>query len=180
MESIVFEKPVEKYSGNEIMCPLNVSSRPQISMPKFPHRLAVSPPRTLFMCSMPLLHSGCRPSSGKGNGGLLAGTTRIWLCALSTNFDIDFFAMVKSSPPNAYDAYEGTPAKIPGIVQAEKFDWGGTGVGYSDSTALNAYRVSGRRPCARTRAGANVHVFPPPPLYASSPQSARPLNLHTE
>lgn len=51
--------------------------------------------------------------------------------------------MVEASPPSAYDAYEGVPATIPGLIEAEKFDWGGEGVGYSDSTALNAWRVSG-------------------------------------
>lgn len=82
-------------------------------------------------------------SSGNGNGGLRAGISQIWLCTISTSFDIDYFGMVATSPPSAYDAYEGAPAIVPGMVQAERFDWGGEGVGYSDSTLLNVWRVSG-------------------------------------
>lgn len=39
--------------------------------------------------------------------------------------------------------YGGTAATIPGIIQAEKFDLGGEGVGYSDSTLGNFRTVSG-------------------------------------
>ncbi|CAN0510663.1 unnamed protein product, partial [Scytosiphon promiscuus] len=34
-------------------------------------------------------------------------------------------------------AYGGVSAIIPGIIQAEEFDIGGEGVGYSDSTTGN-------------------------------------------
>ncbi|CAM9882538.1 unnamed protein product, partial [Laminaria digitata] len=33
--------------------------------------------------------------------------------------------------------YGGTPATIPGVIQAAEFDLGGEGVAYSDSTAGN-------------------------------------------
>ncbi|CAN0558877.1 unnamed protein product, partial [Laminaria digitata] len=39
--------------------------------------------------------------------------------------------------------YGGVPAIIPGIIQAEEFDAGGEGVGYSDSTTGNVKDVSG-------------------------------------
>ncbi|CAN0531646.1 unnamed protein product, partial [Ectocarpus sp. 8 AP-2014] len=35
-------------------------------------------------------------------------------------------------------AYGGIPAVIPGMVQAEKFDHGGEGVSYSDTTPGNS------------------------------------------
>lgn len=35
------------------------------------------------------------------------------------------------------DPFEGVAATVPGIVQAEEFDTGGEGVGYSDSTDGN-------------------------------------------
>lgn len=34
-------------------------------------------------------------------------------------------------------AWEGTPAAIPGTIEAEEFDLGGEGVGYSDTDAGN-------------------------------------------
>ncbi|CAM9811341.1 unnamed protein product, partial [Laminaria digitata] len=40
--------------------------------------------------------------------------------------------------------FEGVPATIPGLIEAEKFDEGGEGVGYSDTTAGNkqkAFRI---------------------------------------
>ncbi|CAM9131675.1 unnamed protein product, partial [Laminaria digitata] len=69
--------------------------------------------------------------SGKGDGGLAAGSQTIWLCFISNALNIDYFTM------NHAFAYEGVPATIPGKIQAEKFDMGGEGVGYSDTTAEN-------------------------------------------
>ncbi|CAN0576997.1 unnamed protein product, partial [Laminaria digitata] len=37
--------------------------------------------------------------------------------------------------------YGGTPATIPGVIQAAEFDLGGEGVAYSDSTAGNIQGV---------------------------------------
>ncbi|CAN0449955.1 unnamed protein product, partial [Laminaria digitata] len=44
-----------------------------------------------------------------------------------------------TSPPGGGGPYGGgtTPAEIPGLVEAEEFDTGGEGVGYSDTTAVN-------------------------------------------
>ncbi|CAN0583394.1 unnamed protein product, partial [Laminaria digitata] len=60
-----------------------------------------------------------------------AGSNTIWLCMLSFDFNIDYFIMKQEF------AYKGVAATIPGKIQAEKFDWGGEGVGYSDTTAEN-------------------------------------------
>jgi subtilisin family serine protease len=52
-------------------------------------------------------------------------------------------ATVRVLPGEASAPFGGTPAPIPGIVQAENFNEGGEGVGYHDSTAGNiggAYR----------------------------------------
>ena len=40
------------------------------------------------------------------------------------------------------EAYGGVPASIPGIIEAEEFDYGGEGVGYSDTTTSNTGGVS--------------------------------------
>lgn len=75
--------------------------------------------------------------TGNPNGGLLAGVTQIWLCALTTKFDIDYFYMMEATGISSDDAFAGKPAVVPGTIQAEDFDWGGEGVGYSDSTPTN-------------------------------------------
>lgn len=46
-------------------------------------------------------------------------------------------------PPVTTNAYSGTPAPVPGLIEAENYDKGGDGVGYHDTTAGNssgAYR----------------------------------------
>ena len=48
----------------------------------------------------------------------------------------NWFAFVSSAPPTS-PAWGGTPASIPGFVQAENFDTGGSGVSYSDTTSGN-------------------------------------------
>ena len=40
-------------------------------------------------------------------------------------------------------AYQGVPADVPGLIEAEAFDEGGEGSGYSDTTAGNSGGVSG-------------------------------------
>lgn len=50
---------------------------------------------------------------------------------LSFALNIDYFTMEQAAP------YGGVPASIPGTIQAEEFDFGGEGVGYSDTTAEN-------------------------------------------
>lgn len=48
------------------------------------------------------------------------------------------------SEVSVVDAFDNVPAIIPGTIQAEEFDTGGEGVGYSDSTKGNEKGVSGR------------------------------------
>lgn len=39
-------------------------------------------------------------------------------------------------------AYNGVAATVPGVIEAEEFDEGGPGVGYSDTSAGNNGKVS--------------------------------------
>lgn len=39
--------------------------------------------------------------------------------------------------------YNGAPAAIPGVIEAEEYDLGGKGVAYSDTTPKNIYGVGG-------------------------------------
>ena len=98
-----------------------------------------------------------------GSGGLDAGLGLIWLCIVSAGVNIDSFTMEPWGPvpptPSPLDnvtpapteaptqaeqsgAYGGVPSSIPGIVEAEEFDYGGEGVGYSDKTSDNTGGVS--------------------------------------
>ena len=98
-----------------------------------------------------------------------AGTATIWMCVVSKSFGFDNFIMRKdpkvSLPPKPTPkptptpspkpapkptakpsadkggAFEGVPATFPGLIEAEKFDEGGEGVGYSDTTAGNKKKV---------------------------------------
>ena len=47
------------------------------------------------------------------------------------------------SQQTAEYAYGGVPATVPGVVEAEEFDNGGQGVGYSDTTDGNTGGVGG-------------------------------------
>ena len=38
--------------------------------------------------------------------------------------------------------YQGVAATVPGVIEAEHFDYGGEGVGYSDSTSSNIPKVN--------------------------------------
>lgn len=71
----------------------------------------------------------------KGDGGLLAGETQIWLCAESREFNLDYFTMTAAEDDGG--PWKGVPAVVPGTVQAEEFDEGGEGVAYSDSSVGN-------------------------------------------
>lgn len=77
--------------------------------------------------------------SGKGNGGLAAGSATIWLCVVTETFNLDYFTM--STTPRG--AYGGVPASIPGTNEGENFDCGGEGVGYSETTAHNIQGAGG-------------------------------------
>lgn len=105
----------------------------------------------------------CR--SAGGNGGLSAGPATIWLCAISEGFNIDYFGMFSDqeleyptpsptmspstisrdetpAPVVLGDAFGGVPAVVPGVIEAEEFDTGGEGVGYSDADPGNNGGVS--------------------------------------
>src|SRR4029077_5220456 len=47
-------------------------------------------------------------------------------------------ATAQTPPPSSSSPYGGTPAAVPGVIQAENFDNGGEGVAYHDSTSGNA------------------------------------------
>jgi hypothetical protein len=50
----------------------------------------------------------------------------------------NWFRLVASSSPPASPAYGGTPAALPGVVQAENVDEGGEGAGYHDLSSQNS------------------------------------------
>jgi Carbohydrate binding module (family 6)/PLD-like domain len=57
--------------------------------------------------------------------------------------NFNWFRLTADSSPPSTTAYGGTPASLPGIVQAENFDMGANGVAYYDTAAGNsgaAYR----------------------------------------
>eukprot|EP00904_Undaria_pinnatifida_P012411 jgi/Undpi1/82/HiC_scaffold_1.g00082.m1 len=70
--------------------------------------------------------------SGGGDGGLASGSTFIWLCVVTAGLDIDSFTMTPAVVP-----YGGVAAKIPGLIEAEEFDYGGEGVAYTDTSETN-------------------------------------------
>lgn len=49
-----------------------------------------------------------------------------------------------TTTPAQEGAYGGVPATVPGLIEAEEFDYGGEGVGYSDSTIANIQQVRGK------------------------------------
>lgn len=67
--------------------------------------------------------------------------------------------MVEATGISSDDAFAGKPAVVPGTIQAEDFDWGGEGVGYSDSTPTNVRGVSGRGQLASNRTGVKCHAI---------------------
>ena len=111
-----------------------------------------------------LVLNNLRRRRRSGSNGLSAGSSSIWLCVVSSGFNIDSFTMADASsssplpsptpsptpsPGEINDAYEGDPigitssSDVPGTVEAEDFDDGGEGVGYSDTTSSNLGGVSG-------------------------------------
>jgi len=79
-------------------------------------------------------------SSGGGGGGLPVGRATLWLCVISSNFNLDSFAMEAvpmPTPSPTSGAFGGVPANVPGLIQAEDFDVGGEGVAYSDTDPGN-------------------------------------------
>ncbi|CAN0419106.1 unnamed protein product, partial [Laminaria digitata] len=69
---------------------------------------------------------------------LRKGLTFVYLCVESHGFSIDSFTMAAGREVGgAGMAYNGAPARIPGVIEVEEYDLGGKGVAYSDSTANN-------------------------------------------
>jgi hypothetical protein len=59
--------------------------------------------------------------------------------------NLNYFRFAPETTGTGGTAYNGTPATLPGVIQAENFDVGGEGVAYHDSDATNlggAYRPS--------------------------------------
>ncbi|CAM9504804.1 unnamed protein product, partial [Ectocarpus fasciculatus] len=85
--------------------------------------------------------------SAGGSGGLEAGSHILRLCIIAPGFNIDSLTMTAHLPkgptpaPTAAElqggAYLGTPAAIPGKIEAEEFDEGGQGAAYYDVDAGN-------------------------------------------
>jgi hypothetical protein len=79
---------------------------------------------------------------------LSAGTTYYWKIVSRTNATVVNSAMVANSSIGSFSTggttggtptpYGGTPAAVPGIVEAERFDDGGEGVAYHDVDAGNS------------------------------------------
>lgn len=82
-------------------------------------------------------------SSG-GNGGLPVGPAVLFFCVETLGFNIDSFTMNAVAPAGLAEAYEGG-VDIPGKIEAEKFDHGGQGVGYSDTDEGNNGGVGSAR-----------------------------------
>ena len=57
---------------------------------------------------------------------------------VSPETDATYTARFTASAPAASTPYNGTPASIPGVIQAENFDEGGVGVAYSDTSPENS------------------------------------------
>ncbi|CAN0537893.1 unnamed protein product, partial [Scytosiphon promiscuus] len=73
---------------------------------------------------------------------LKAGLAFIYLCVESHGFSIDSFTMSTASETGKTGmTYNGAPAVIPGVIQAEEDDLGGKGEAYSDTTPKNIYGV---------------------------------------
>jgi hypothetical protein len=74
------------------------------------------------------------------------------------NFNSLRFTSAASTPPTPFD---GTPANVPGIIQAENFDNGGANVGFRDTTTGNsggAYRQTDVDVTPTTDAGGGYHI----------------------
>ena len=85
-------------------------------------------------------------------GVSLAAGQQTWRVVMDTNGaigavgNINYIRVTGSSTPSNPTPYTGTPAALPGTVQAEDFDNGGEGVAYHDSTNANdggQYRTTG-------------------------------------
>ena len=81
---------------------------------------------------------------GKKRVSVRAGTHVVKIVAEQEYFDLNSFRML-AAPASTSTPYTGTPAAVPGTIEAENFDRGGEGVAYHDVVAGNAggqYRAS--------------------------------------
>jgi phosphatidylserine/phosphatidylglycerophosphate/cardiolipin synthase-like enzyme len=76
----------------------------------------------------------------KSNVSLSAGA-QIWRLVIdsagSVVGNINYIRVLSSGGPVTSTPYGGTPAPVPGTIQAENFDEGGSGVAYVDTSATN-------------------------------------------
>jgi hypothetical protein len=100
---------------------------------------------------------------------LSAGGHVLKFVAEDSNFNLNFLRFTQSattspspSPsPSGSTPYSGTPAAVPGTIQAENFDNGGEGVAYHDLDSANyggAYRSTGVDIQATTDSGGGYNV----------------------
>jgi hypothetical protein len=78
---------------------------------------------------------------GKDNVRLTAGRHVLKVFANQQYFNLESIRIERDSPASAKapaSPYTGTPWPVPGVIQAEKFDRGGGGVGYHDRARGNA------------------------------------------
>lgn len=94
-----------------------------------------------------------------GNVNLNAGKNTLRLTINTAGYNISYLDFTTQS--TAQLPYNGTPAMIPGTIQAEAYDLGGQGVAYNDLSAGNtgnAFRTDGVDIEATTDGGAGYHV----------------------
>lgn len=73
------------------------------------------------------------------------------MCIEGDSFNIDSFVLTTplkptpepTGPHPTEGPFGGVPATVPGLIEAENFDYGGNGVGYSDTTPANIKNVGG-------------------------------------
>jgi len=96
------------------------------------------------------------------NSSLSNGTTYFFkVAALNSGGTSPLSSEVSAKPSAPGNAFGGTPAAIPGTVQAENYDTGGQGVAYNvptNSGTLTTYRTDGvdLETCTDTGGGADV------------------------
>lgn len=61
--------------------------------------------------------------------------------------------------PQPEEAYGGSPVQIPGSIEAEEFDLGGEGIGYSDVDDTNVGGVSDALTATLKRSAAIRNVY---------------------
>jgi endoglucanase len=85
----------------------------------------------------------------------------LYLFLLSGNFYLPGGSTIPPPPTPVLSPYGGTAAAIPGRIEAEKFDNGGTGIAYNDADASNnggQFRTEGVDIETTTDAGAGYNV----------------------